>query len=112
MPATGRLRVDSNIKAWLFTILRNIWFNQLRKWRNGPQMIGIEVGDGIFNSIVEPSKNSHDLYVSKMEAEQVQAAIQELPVQFREIILLREYEELSYQEISGVLDCPVGTAMS
>ncbi len=112
MQATGRLRVDSNIKAWLFTILRNIWFNQLRKWRNGPQMIGIEVGDGIFNSIVEPSKNSHDLYVSKMEAEQVQAAIQELPVQFREIILLREYEELSYQEIAGILDCPVGTVMS
>jgi RNA polymerase sigma-70 factor (ECF subfamily) len=112
MQAMGRLRVDSNIKAWLFTILRNIWFNQLRKWRNGPQMIEIEVDVGVSNSIVEPSKNSHDLYVSKMETEQVQAAIQELPVQFREIILLREYEELSYQEIASILDCPLGTVMS
>ena len=69
--AMKRLRADSNMKSWLFTILRNIWFNQLRKRRNGPQMIEIEVGDGVSNSIAEPSKNSHDLYVSKVEAEQV-----------------------------------------
>jgi RNA polymerase sigma-70 factor (ECF subfamily) len=71
-------------------------------------MIGIEAGD----SIADPSKDSHDLYVSKVEAEQVRAAIQKLPVDFREIILLREYEELSYQQIASVLDCPVGTVMS
>jgi RNA polymerase sigma-70 factor, ECF subfamily len=112
IPAMGRLRADSNTKGWLFTILRNIWFNQLRKWRNGPQMVEIEVGTDIADSIVEPSKDSHDLYVSKMEAEQVRAAIQELPEDFREIILLREYEDLSYQEIANVLDCPVGTVMS
>jgi RNA polymerase sigma-70 factor, ECF subfamily len=112
IPAMGRLRADSNTKGWLFTILRNIWLNQLRKRRNGPQMIELEVGDGIADSIVEPSKDSHDLYVSKLEAEQVRAAIQELPIDFREIILLREYEDLSYQEIASVLDCPVGTVMS
>jgi RNA polymerase sigma-70 factor, ECF subfamily len=108
--ALGRLRAGSNMKGWLFTILRNIWFNQLRKRRNGPQMV--EVEDGVANSIAEPSSNSYELYVSKMEAEQVRAAIQELPVESREIILLREYEDLSYQEIASVLDCPVGTVMS
>jgi RNA polymerase sigma-70 factor (ECF subfamily) len=112
IPAMGRLRADSNTKGWLFTILRNIWLNQLRKRRNGPQMIETDVGDSIADSIVEPSKDSHDLYVSKLEAEQVRAAIQELPEDFREIILLREYEDLSYQEIASVLDCPVGTVMS
>jgi RNA polymerase sigma-70 factor, ECF subfamily len=112
MRAMGRLRAGSNMKGWLFTILRNVWFNQLRKRRNGPQMVEIEVGDGVANSIVEPSKDSYDLYVSKMETEQVRAAIQELPVEFREIILLREYEDLSYLEIASVLDCPVGTVMS
>ena len=90
IPAMGRLRADSNTKGWLFTILRNIWLNQLRKWRNGPQLIEIEFGVGIANCLIEPSKDSHDLYVSKLEAEQVRAAIQELPVDFREIILLRE----------------------
>jgi RNA polymerase sigma-70 factor (ECF subfamily) len=112
IPAMGRLRAGSNTKGWLFTILRNVWLNQLRKWRNGPQMIEMDVGDDIANSIVETSKDSHDLYVSKLEAEQVRAAIQELPVDFREIILLREYEDLSYQEIANLLDCPVGTVMS
>ena len=108
MQAMERLRAGSNIKGWLFTILKNIWLNQLRKRRNGPQMIEIEAWD----DVVEPSKDSHDLYVSKMEAEQVRAAIRELPVEFREIILLREYEDLSYQEIANLLGCPVGTVMS
>ena len=112
MQAMRRLRADSNIKSWLFTILKNIWFNQLRKRRNGPQMVEIEAGDDVANNIVEPSKNSHDLYVSKLEAEQVRAAIQQLPVEFREIILLREYEDLSYREIASVLHCPLGTVMS
>jgi RNA polymerase sigma-70 factor (ECF subfamily) len=112
IPAMGRLRADSNTKGWLFTILRNVWLNQLRKWRNGPQMMEMEGGGGVANNIVEPSKDSHALYVSELEAEQVRAAIQELPVDFREIILLREYEDLSYQEIASVLDCPVGTVMS
>ena len=112
IPAIGRLQVDSNIKGWLCTILRNVWLNQLRKWRNGPQMIEIDAQNGVANSVVDPSRNSHDVYVSKLEADQVRAAIQELPVEFREIILLREYEDLSYQEIAGVLNCPVGTVMS
>jgi RNA polymerase sigma-70 factor (ECF subfamily) len=110
--AMGRLRAGSNMKAWLFTILRNVWLNQLRKLRNGPQMIQIGVEDDAVGNIAEPSKDAHNLYVSKMEAEQVRAAIQELSLDFREIILLREYEELSYQEIAYVLDCPVGTVMS
>jgi RNA polymerase sigma-70 factor, ECF subfamily len=104
MQAMGSLREGSNIKGWLFTILRNVWFNQLRRWRNGPQMVEIELGD----SIVEPSKDSH---VSNVETEQVRAAIQELPLEFREIILLREYEDLSYQEMASVVACPVGTVM-
>jgi RNA polymerase sigma-70 factor, ECF subfamily len=112
MQAMGRLRTGSNMKGWLFTILRNVWFNQLRKRRNGPQMVEIEVWDDVTNSVVEPSKDSHDLYVSKMETEQVRTAIQELSVEFREVILLREYEDLSYLEIASVLDCPVGTVMS
>ena len=42
----------------------------------------------------------------------MRAAIQQLPLDSREIILLREYEELSYQEIAALLDCPPGTVMS
>lgn len=110
--AMGRLRADSNIKSWLFTILRNVWFNQLRKLRNGPQLVNIEEDNGVAKKIVEQSVDSHDLYVSKVEAEQVRAAILELPIDSREVILLREYEDLSYQEIASVMGCRVGTVMS
>jgi RNA polymerase sigma-70 factor, ECF subfamily len=110
--AMARFRAGSNMKSWLFTILRNVWLNQLRRVRHGPRMVPTDGEDGDANMIVEPSKNPYDLYVSKIEIEQVRAAIQELPADFREIIVLREYEDLSYQEIASVLDCPIGTVMS
>jgi RNA polymerase sigma-70 factor (ECF subfamily) len=112
MRAIGSLRPESNVKGWMFTILRNIWLNQLRKVRNAPQMVEIEAENGVANDVLEPSKNAHDLYIGWVEAEQIRGAIAELPVKFREIILLRDYEDLSYQEIASVLSCPIGTVMS
>ena len=45
--AMGRLRPDSNAKSWLFTSLRNIWFNQLRQWRTAPEVVELDLdGDG------------------------------------------------------------------
>jgi RNA polymerase sigma-70 factor (ECF subfamily) len=112
MRAMRRLRAGSNVKGWLLVILRNIWLNQLRKQRTTPKTVEIDVDDTTANVVVETSKGPHALYVGKLECEQVREAIQHLPVDFREVILLREYEELSYQEIASVLGCPIGTVMS
>jgi RNA polymerase sigma-70 factor (ECF subfamily) len=108
--AMGRLRAGSNVKSWLFTILRNIWFNQLRQRRTA-KVVAMD-GEGSAMDIAETAKDPYAFYVSKMEHEQVREAIQQLPADFREIILLREFEELSYQEIAVILDCPAGTVMS
>ena len=110
--AMERLRPDSNIKSWLFTILRNIWLNQLRQSRAGPNLADIDLEEDAANRAVDTAKDAYATYVSNMEHEQVRKAIQQLPIEFREIILLREYEELSYEEIASLLDCPVGTVMS
>jgi RNA polymerase sigma-70 factor (ECF subfamily) len=110
--AMETLRPDSNIKGWLFTILRNIWFNQLRRRRTTPTLLELDVDEGTADLAVSTAKDPHALYVSNIEREQVREAIQQLPEEFREVILLREYEELSYQEIAGVLGCPTGTVMS
>jgi RNA polymerase sigma-70 factor (ECF subfamily) len=110
--AMRRLRPDSNIKSWMFTILRNVWLNQLRQRRTTPNLINIDTDESTANIAVETSKDPYESYASKVESEQVRRAIQQLPVDFREIILLREYEELSYQEIANVLGCPEGTVMS
>lgn len=110
--AMSRLRPDSNAKSWLSTILRNIWFNQLRQWRATPEVVELDLdGDGA-NRAADTRKDPHATYVSNIEQKQVRTAIQQLPVEFREIIILREYEDLSYQEIAAVLECPLGTVMS
>jgi len=112
IPALCRLRPESNIKAWLFKILRNIWLNQLRKRRSDPQMVPADEESGSLDNLVNPGKNSYEIYAGEVERRRVRAAIQELPMESREIILLREFEELSYQEIASLLGCPQGTVMS
>jgi RNA polymerase sigma-70 factor (ECF subfamily) len=110
MRATGKLRADRNTKCRFFTILRNLWVTQLRKRRSAPQ--SFETGiDDVF-AMAGPSESSYDLYVSNTERKQVQAAIQDLPVDFGEAIVLRECEELSFQEIASIVGCPAETVKS
>lgn len=111
IPAVRSLPKDSNLKSWLFTILRNIWLNQLRRRRAAPGIIDVDLDERCAN-VAEASKDPYALYMSKVEREQVREAIQQLPIEFREVIILREYEELSYQEIATLLECPPGTVMS
>jgi RNA polymerase sigma-70 factor, ECF subfamily len=106
------LREGSNVKSWLFTILRHIYLNQLRKQRTSPTLLEIDAHENTADIAVEGSKDPLAHYMSKTECEWVVEAIQQLPTEFREIVLLREYEDLSYQEIAGILGCPVGTVMS
>ena len=110
--AIGSLRPGSNMKSWLFTILRNIWLNRLRGQRTAPKMVELDGDESTAQTAVAATKDPHALYVSKVERELVREAIQQLSDEFREIIVLREYEDLSYQEIASILGCPAGTVMS
>ena len=110
--AMGRLRDDSNVKGWLFTILRNIWLNELRQRRKAPESVDVETDERTSSLADESTESPHDIYVAKLERRHVRTAIQQLPEEAREVILLREWQGMSYQEIATVLDCPVGTVMS
>jgi RNA polymerase sigma-70 factor, ECF subfamily len=55
--AMDRLKPDSNVKSWLFTIIRNIWLNQLRRQRAAPNMIEMDAEEGIAAAVVEASKD-------------------------------------------------------
>jgi RNA polymerase sigma-70 factor (ECF subfamily) len=112
LKAKESIRPDSNVKSWLFTILRNIWLNHLRHERAGPKLAELDSDENFADVSIAASEDPHDLYVRNLQREQVRAAIQQLPIEFREIIILREYEELSYSEIANVLQCPMGTVMS
>jgi RNA polymerase sigma-70 factor (ECF subfamily) len=88
--------------------MRNAWLNQLRHNRNGPQFVDLDSTE----QSLEQVSNPYVLYLRKLEREQVREAIEGLPVAYREIIVLRDLEGFSYQEIATVLQCPAGTVMS
>jgi len=75
-------------------------------------MVEIDGDEGIVHDVVEPGKDPYSLYLNNHDAARVRSAIQQLSVDLREIILLREFESMSYQEIATVLNCPLGTVMS
>ena len=110
--AMGRLREDSNLKAWLHTILRNVYFNDARQKRNSPRIISLEEDDNHAAVAGGADRDPHALTVRTVETRKVQEAILQLSDDFRTIILLREYRGFSYQQIANCLRCPPGTVMS
>lgn len=112
MEAYGRLRENSNVKGWLFTILRNQWLNQLRRRRTGPQFLETDGESPIIEGLPGNLPDAQAVLENLEDVERVRMAIDKLPSEFQEVLILREFEELSYQEISSVLSCPAGTVMS
>lgn len=111
--AFERLRPDSNLKSWLFTILRNIRLNEVRNTQGTPRVVQIdEPVSGAWEFEDKSAKDPFSSYMTKLRQADVRKAIENLPVSYREVIVLREFEELSYSEIARVLDCPTGTVMS
>ena len=111
--AFGQLLPDSNLKSWLFVIMRNAWLNQLRHKRSGPRFVGLDDEiETLEHLSTKPAEDPHVVYLRKLEQWEVRQAIESLPTQYREIVLLRDIEGFSYQQISGMLGCPAGTVMS
>ena len=111
--AFGRLLPDSNLKSWLFAIMRNIWLNQIRHTRSGPQFIELDAEeDSQARWLDRKSGDPHSVYVRKVEREEMRAAIASLPHLYREVVVLRDIEGFSYQQIAEILQCPAGTVMS
>jgi RNA polymerase sigma-70 factor (ECF subfamily) len=111
--AFGQLTPNSNLKGWLFVIMRNAWLNQLRHNRSGPRFV--ELDDENVESVYQNDRvneDPHVVYLRKLEREQIRVAIADLPELYREIIVLRDLEGFSYQEIATMLECPAGTVMS
>ena len=111
LAAWASLKPDSNVKSWLFTILRNIWVNRLRHGRVA-KIMDLAEDQNIAEIAVEASKDPYAAYLSKMDIERVRNAIQQLPDTFREVIQLREFADFSYIAIAKIIGCPIGTIMS
>jgi len=98
-----------NPRAWLLTIVRNTFYNWLKK--NRPAEIAGELDEEAL-AVEDASANVETINLRQADAETVRNAIGELPVEFREMIVLREMEGFSYKEIADLSDVPIGTVMS
>ena len=104
----GSFRGD-NPRAWLLSIVRNSFHTWLRK--NRPAEKTAEMTEDILD-IEDPSAAAETVNPQFADADAVRRAIAELPVEFREIVILREMEGFSYKEIAELAEVPIGTVMS
>ena len=98
-----------NPRAWLLTIVRNTFYNWLQKNRSSE--IAGELDEEAL-AVEDASANVETINLRQADAESVRRAIGKLPVEFREMIILREMEGFSYKEIADLSDVPIGTVMS
>ncbi len=96
-------------RAWLLKIVRNTCYSWVRK--NRPTELSDEFDETVHSGEVVGTDAEAKL-VSRANSEQVRKALETLPAGFREVLVLREIEELSYKEISDVTGVPMGTVMS
>jgi RNA polymerase sigma factor (sigma-70 family) len=96
-------------KPWLLTIVRNTAMTWLKRNRNPSVTIGF---DDPVEDPIERSPDAEELLMISCDREQVRQALEQLPSDFREAIVLREMEGLSYREISTTIGVPLGTVMS
>jgi RNA polymerase sigma factor (sigma-70 family) len=99
----------TDARAWLLTIVRNTCYTWLKRNRLAEM-------SGDFDEAVL-TKESDELdpeasHVLKVQSQLINEAIEKLPIEFREVVILRELEELSYKEIAAITGIPIGTVMS
>jgi len=102
----------TNAKAWLLTILRHAFINEYRRRVRHPETVDV---DAIEPFAVFPDVQDEDpqgAFFDKIVDDQVLKAIDQLPVVFRETLVLSDVEGMSYQEIADILKVPVGTVKS
>jgi RNA polymerase sigma factor (sigma-70 family) len=105
----GSFREGTNARAWLLRIVRNTCYTALAAGVHKGREVPLEEEA---NEIRDATALPPEILSRKATVEAVRAAIAELDTDFREAIVLRELEGLSYKEISEVTDVPIGTVMS
>jgi RNA polymerase sigma-70 factor (ECF subfamily) len=101
-------RSGTNFRAWIYRILRNTFLTSRTGFK--ATMVPLDAEDA--DELPAGPETPETVFISNSEHQMLQEALETLPVHFREILLLSDTEEMSYQEISETLSIPIGTVMS
>src|SRR5262249_23178696 len=96
---------DDDARPWLFAIVRNTWYSRARRAETLPLD---ETTDERADGALDPEAQ----LLQQHAVGRVREALEQLPVDFREVLVLREIEGMSYKEIAAVVRVPIGTVMS
>jgi len=99
----------TNFRAWMYRILRNTFLTS-RTGLKATAIVGLDLDE--VAELPAGAESPEALLIDQSQRETLQAALEEIPVFYREILLLCEVEEMSYKEIAETLSIPIGTVMS
>src|SRR5437868_3711270 len=99
----GSFAPGTNFRAWMFRILRNTVLTSRSGSRDGPLEDEPEIAD---------DATPETAFMQRFNRESLRAAIEQLPLQFREVLVLSDVENMSYKEIAEPLSIPIGTVTS
>ena len=107
----GSFRGD-NARPWLLQIVRHTAYAWMKQNRPA-EMSSLDEDEGAVHEVAAPAADEPSLVAQRGdERAQLNQALAALPIAFREVLVLRELEDLSYQEIARIADIPIGTVMS
>ncbi len=112
-----KFQPGTNCKAWLLSILRNLFINRYRQKKAEPERVDWERIDQVYESIMEQGQkadknNPESLFFSRLTSDKINEAIKGLPEEFRTAIVLVDIQELTYEETAKIMECPIGTVRS
>ena len=99
---------DDDARAWFLAIVRNTWYSRVARAR----VTVVKPLDSVRDARPDEALDPEERLLQDYTVARVRAALETLPVDFREVMVLREIEGLSYKEIAAVVRVPIGTVMS
>lgn len=101
-------------RPWLLAIVRRTWYSEWRRRASSHEVVQFdeELDDTPIDGWGTAPEDPQTLMIREQDTRLVHEALAELPVEFREVLILRELEDLSYREIAAVTELPIGTVMS
>jgi len=110
--AWDTFRQGTNARGWLLTILRNTFINDFRRRRRAPVTVDLDVAEQHALVHDQPGQDPEGEFFHALVDDRILAAIDALPEEFREVVVLSDVEGLSYAQIAETLEVPVGTVKS